>query len=246
MGVKLKVNTLALRDLALFQGLGGAELADIGAAARQRSYEKDAFLFFQGDPVEQLFVLLSGKIKLSAQSPDGRQVMLRIVSPVDAFSVVAALERTDYPVTAQAAESSTVLAWQRSDMQTLMLKHPRIALNALGMLAERTREFQKRLLELSTERVERRIARTLIRLARQAGRKTAEGVLIDLPLSRQDLAELCGTTLFTVSRTLSQWESRGLVRSKREQVLIVFPHGLVQIAEDLPVGKIPGRDPDRS
>jgi CRP-like cAMP-binding protein len=120
------------------------------------------------------------------------------------------------------------------DIYHLMEKYPRVALNAIRLLAGRIQEFQDRLRELATERVERRIARTLIRLTRQAGRKTAEGVLIDLPLTRQDLAEMCGTTLYTVSRTLSQWESQGLVRSKREQVLVLFPHGLVQIAEDLP------------
>lgn len=85
------------------------------------------------------------------------------------------------------------------------------------------------------ERVERRIARTLLRLVRQSGRKVSEEVLIDIPLSRQDLAEMNGTTLFTVSRTLSQWEQQGLIQAGRERIVIVMPHGLVSIAEDLPV-----------
>jgi CRP-like cAMP-binding protein len=119
-------------------------------------------------------------------------------------------------------------------MNGLMERHPRISINAVRILANRVREFQDRVRELSTERVERRIARALLRLVRQAGKKVPEGVLIDLPLSRQDLAQMTGTTLFTVSRTLSQWESRGIIQSGRERVIICFPHGLVSIAEDLP------------
>jgi CRP-like cAMP-binding protein len=92
---------------------------------------------------------------------------------------------------------------------------------------------QERLRELATERVEQRVARTLLRLARQVGRKVEGGVLIDMPLSRQDLAEMTGTTLYTVSRILSQWEQQHLVETGRERILIRQPHGLVAIAEDL-------------
>jgi CRP-like cAMP-binding protein len=118
-------------------------------------------------------------------------------------------------------------------MRGLMMACPGIALNAIQILAGRVRDFQDRIRELTTERVERRIARALLRLARQTGHKVDEGVLIDLPLTRQDLAEMTGTTLFTVSRTLSQWEAQGLVHAGRERVVIRFPHGLVSIAEDL-------------
>jgi CRP/FNR family transcriptional regulator, nitrogen oxide reductase regulator len=103
----------------------------------------------------------------------------------------------------------------------------------MQVLAGHVREFQNRYRELATERVERRLARTVLRLASQVGRKTDEGVLLDLPLTRQDLAEMSGTTLFTVSRILSQWEDQELVRAGRERLVIRFPHGLVSIAEDL-------------
>jgi CRP-like cAMP-binding protein len=95
-------------------------------------------------------------------------------------------------------------------------------------------EVQDRYRELATEKVERRIARTLLRLAAQSGRRVAEGVLIDIPLTRQDIAQMTGTTLFTVSRTLSEWERQGLLSVGRERVVIREPHALVKIAEDLP------------
>lgn len=223
-----------LREIELFKGLSSHELGAIESAAQLKRFESDAFLYFQGDPANYLHVLLEGSVKLSQLTPEGQQVILRYASPGEAFAVIAVLSHIDYPVTAQATEHSLTLTWGRKAMKTLMLRHPQLALNALEALSRRTREFQDRVRELATERVERRIARALLRLARQTGRKVEEGVLIEMSLSRQDLAEMTGTTLYTVSRTLSQWESDGLIKSGREQVTIVFPHGLVTIAEDLP------------
>jgi CRP-like cAMP-binding protein len=115
-----------------------------------------------------------------------------------------------------------------------MLDCPRLALNGMKVIAGRFAELQDRYRELATERVERRVARALLRLVRQVGRQIEGGVLIDMPLSRQDLAEMTGTTLYTVSRILSKWEERGLVDGGRERVVLRKSHELVIIAEDLP------------
>jgi CRP-like cAMP-binding protein len=95
-------------------------------------------------------------------------------------------------------------------------------------------ELSDRLRELATERVARRVAHALLRLVRKAGRRTDRGVEIDMPLTREDIARLSGTTLFTVSRLMADWEEAGIVESGRERVTIRSPHGLVAIAEDLP------------
>jgi CRP-like cAMP-binding protein len=116
-----------------------------------------------------------------------------------------------------------------------MERYPQISLNGLRLIAGRFRELQDRYRELATERVEQRVARALVRLTRQVGKRTEEGVLIDLPLSRQDLGEMTGTTLYTVSRIMSRWEQAGLVVTGRERIVIRNPHGLVIIAEDLPL-----------
>ena len=229
-------NSTSLRQVDLFQGLSEAELARVDQAARRRRIPEGAFLYHQGDPATHLHVLLAGSLKLTQVTPEGQQVLLRYARPGEAFAVVAVLSDMLYPTSAQAVEDSQVASWSREAMTALMLATPRIALRALAILAGHTREFQDRIRELSTERVERRIARALLRLARQTGRKVKEGVLLDLPLSRQDLAELTGTTLFTVSRTLSQWEGQGIIKTGREKVIILSPHGLVTIAEDLPPG----------
>jgi CRP/FNR family transcriptional regulator, nitrogen oxide reductase regulator len=223
-----------LQDLELFRGLEETHLEQVVAAGATQRIAEDSFLYFQGDPAAHIYVLLEGRLKLSQVTPDGQQIILRYASPGEALGVVALLAEMDYPVSSQAAEDSLVLGWDRASLTRLMEAQPRLALNAVQIMASRTREFQDRVRELSTEKVERRIARTLLRLVRQAGRKVEGGVLIDLHLSRQDLAEMTGTTLYTVSRTLSSWEARGLIKAGREKVVILFPHGLVAIAEDLP------------
>jgi CRP-like cAMP-binding protein len=122
-----------------------------------------------------------------------------------------------------------------------MEQSPRIALNALRIMSGQIRGFQSTVKDLSTKRVEQRVARAVLRLARESGRNIEEGILIDLPLSRQDLAEMTGTTLFSVSRMLKDWEKQGLIMSQRQRVIITYPHGLVTIAEDLPHGS---QEPD--
>jgi CRP-like cAMP-binding protein len=112
-----------------------------------------------------------------------------------------------------------------------MTGHSTVAMNAAALLGARYHEMQVRLRELSTEKVEQRIAHTLLRLAAQAGRRTARGLEIAFPLSRQDLAEMSGTTLHTVSRTLSGWEEQGIVDCGRRRVIVAKPDVLESISK---------------
>jgi CRP-like cAMP-binding protein len=223
-----------LKNVNLFRDLKQAELGEVADIVISHKFKAGKYIFHEGDPAQQLYVLVDGRIKLTQVSLQGEQIILEHVSPGDAFGVVAVLSNIPYPASAFTINDSILLSWDYQLMNRLMERYPCITFNALRILANRIRDFQNRMLELSTERVERRIANALIRLARQTGKKTDSGILVDLPLTRQDLAELSGTTLYSVSRTLTQWEKSGLVRSKRAQVIITNAHGLVSIAEDLP------------
>lgn len=218
----------------LFQGLKRENLDRIKAAGQIRNFSTGEYIYMQGDSADRLYLLQSGKVKLSQVTLDGQQVIHQVVGSKEAFGLLAVLEESEYPVTAQVVVDSVVFSWTRTELRRMIEEIPVLSINIIQIMAARISEFQNRLRELATERVERRIARTLIRLTRQTGRKIDTGVLIDMPLTRQDLAEMCGTTVFTVSRTLSSWEQQGIIQSKRERVVIVFPHGLVQIAEELP------------
>jgi CRP-like cAMP-binding protein len=136
-------------------------------------------------------------------------------------------------VTAEALDVSAALAWTSAAMRALLESENRLALNALRFVSGRLYDLQRRHRQLMTERVERRVARTLLRLAHEAGRRVESGVEIDFPISRQDIAEMTGTTLYTVSRLLSAWEERGVVRGGRQRVIVTNSRALVAIAEDL-------------
>jgi CRP/FNR family transcriptional regulator, nitrogen oxide reductase regulator len=223
-----------LSKLDMFLGLHRRDLEVILSEAREISFDQGSYVFYQDDPVERVFVLKSGRVKLYQVSDDGQQVLMRVMTPGMMFAAISIVEGAVYPVSAEAAEASQVIYWSQETMLRLIERFPPLAINSLKILAGHVRDFQNRYRELATERVERRLARTVLRLASQTGRKTEEGVLIDIPLTRQDLAEMSGTTLFTVSRILSQWEGQGLVSTGRERLVVRFPHGLVSIAEDLP------------
>ena len=223
-----------LAQMGIFLGLDEAALDEVLAAARTAAAQVGEAYVCQGEPARSFYLLISGRVRLSQVTPEGQQVVMRFVSPGEEFGIVAVLGRLPYPVTAEAVEPALALVWSGEVFNGLILRHPQIGLNGMAMLAERVKEFQDRLREAGTQRVERRIANLLLRLARQAGREVDEGVLIDLPLGRQDLAEMTGTTLFTVSRTLSAWEERGIIGSARKHLTLRQPHALVAVAEDLP------------
>lgn len=221
------------KPVALFASLDPSALRDVKAAARVRTVEAGSAFFREGDPASAFFVLDTGSVKVAQLTPEGHQVVLRLLSPGDAFGGVAALGGETYPVTAEAVTDSSAFEWAGQVMASLMERHSKLALNALQVVAGRLHELQVQYRQLATEKVERRVARALLRLVQQAGRRVETGVLIDLPLSRDDIAQMTGTTLYTVSRIISRLEADGVLETGRQRMVIRNPHGLLKIADDL-------------
>jgi CRP-like cAMP-binding protein len=228
----MKFDPKNLRQVSVFQSATDEDLNLIAQHAIERSVEDGEFFFFQGDPATYLYVLISGRAKLLQNNPAGQQVNLRTINEWQMFGALGAVrEDATYPASAQALEHSTALAVKSEYMHELMQRRPYLSLDLMKLMTSYIQEMQERYRELATEKVERRIARALLRLASQMGTKHEGG--IELTFTRQDLAEMSGTTLYTVSRTLSDWERQGLVETGRERVLIRNPHGVVSIAEEL-------------
>lgn len=226
----------AVGRCAVFAGLPGEALAAVAVRGAVRTLERRQALFHQGDEAVEMAVVLAGRLKLVQVGADGQEVIVRYVGPGEMCALVALFPEQTYPATAEAVADTRVIGWPRPVLEALMLEHPRVALNAMRIQSERMGELTDRLREIATEKVARRVARALLRLARRAGRRTDRGVELDLPLTREDLARLAGTTLFTVSRLMADWEAAGIVEGGRERVVIRHPHGLVAIAEDLADG----------
>lgn len=223
----------ALRAVPLFQNLNEAEIKVVAAGAVECTVEQDGFFFHQGTAAEHVHVLKSGQVRIYQFTPAGDQVLLRFIRPGQMFGGVGAFGVPEYPVSAQAVETATAWRWTAPTLREFITQIPQLALNALDYTAGTIQQLQDRVRELQTERVERRVARALLRLARQSGRRVEQGILIDHALSRQDLAELTGTNLYSVSRILAAWEKQGLVESGRERIVLRVPHKLVILAEDL-------------
>ena len=223
-----------LAGVPLFQGLGPDALARAADLAHPAERAAGEWFFREGDTADEFFMLTGGRVRLTQVTPDGQQVVLRITGPGDAFGGVGTFGYPTYPLNAEAVTRATALAWTSPKMRHLLESEPGVALNALHFVAGQLCDLQQRHRELMTEHVERRIARAVLRLVHEAGRRVDAGIEIDFPVSRQDLAELTGTTLYTVSRFLSAWEERGIIRSGRRRIVLLQPHALVTIAEDLP------------
>jgi CRP-like cAMP-binding protein len=217
--------------LPLFGGLSTSAISAILRTARSSRFAKDAHVFDQGADVTSFFLLLHGHVRAVKSTPSGDQIVVRYVSAGELFGVAPAIGLTNYPATAIAAVDSVVLVWPASQWAELTRKYPTLASGALQLVGARLQEAHERVIEMTTEEVERRVARTLLRLAQQAGRKVDRGIEIDFPISRQNIAEMTGTTLHTVSRILSAWEQAGLVESGRQRVILLDAHRLVMIAE---------------
>lgn len=224
----------AVRGVDIFADLEDRTLDDLLQAAQRRRIARGDAVFRQDDPARSFFVLVEGRLKVSQTTPEGQRLVVRFIGPGEMFGCVAVFGGRGYPGTATAVEDSRMLGWTRGAVEHLMERHPRLAVNVLGTVGGRLQETQARLRELATERVERRIARALVRLIEQAGRPVGESVAFDFPISRQDVAEMSGTTLHTVSRTLSAWEEQGIVAGGRQRIAIRRPETHLAIAEDRP------------
>ena len=188
-------------------------------------------VFAQGDPGQTCHTLLEGRVKIVQTRPDGGQAVIRFIGPGEMYGTVAALMDKPFPADAVAVVDSLEIYWPVKVMRQLMAQFPQVAMRSAASAGRRLFELQDRVGELSNERVEQRIARALVRLVRQAGRRTDEGIEIDFPITRQELAEIAGSTLHTVSRTLSAWDDRGVTSSSRRHIVVCKLHVLLDIAD---------------
>lgn len=204
----------------LFRGMEADAIGEVLAAASVRNLAVGESLFLQGDPVEALYVIESGRLKLSQVTPEGEEVVVRTAGEGAILAGVAVLGKRVLPVTGVAVTAARVLVWPRERAQELASRHPQLRDNVLQTIADRMQESLSRIRELSTESAGRRVARALLRLAREHGRPEGGRVPIDHRLGRQELADLAGTSMFTASRLLALWAREGILEVGRQRVVV--------------------------
>ena len=214
----------------IFAGLQGEERQRILSAAVSRNLKVRQTLATEGDPATTCYLVVVGHLKLSRVAPDGREVIARFIGPGDPYAGIVLLGHPTYPLSATAVEPSRVLGWARQVIKDLAGRYPQLKTNILQEITQHMTDALERVSELSTERVSQRLARTLLRLAEHDGRVTGTSIEIAHAITRQELADLSGTTLFTASRLLSQWEQRGFVQSTRGHVTLLAPSEVERLA----------------
>lgn len=227
----MAIDISLVRNLPLFRQMDPAALSRLMQRATPQRIAQGDTVFEQGGTATAFYLLLNGRLKVSQVTQDGQQVMVRVVHPGDLFGFARALARPDYPGTAKAAVESLVISWPMADWDAVVENNPRLAINAMQTIGQRLDEAHTRLREMSTQEVERRVAHAVLRLADKAGRIEEGGTRIDFPITRQDIAEMTGTTLHTVSRLLSGWEQQGLVEGGRQKLTVIDSAGLARIAD---------------
>ena len=160
----------------LFVGLEEDKLSGIFNLGHRSVYKSGATLFREGDPATKSYLVLKGRFKLIKLHEEGKEAIVRYINPGEMTAAISAFKGKKYPVTAQAISPSDVIGWGRETMLEFLNAYPQIAINLLGMVVERLDDIQSRYLELQTERVEQRVARALLRIMKQAGRRTDEGI----------------------------------------------------------------------
>jgi len=210
----------------IFSTLNNDELAELASLTIERSFVPDEFIFWDGDAPDWFYIVSEGKVKVLKYSSSGKEFIIAFFGSGEMFGEVAVFENKPYPASAQAAAKTRVLGIKREDFLSFLAHRPEMALRIINVLGGRLRDAQSRLRDLAGERVEQRLARTLLMLSSKLGPT--------LPFTRQEIADMAGTTTETASRVMSRLKDGGIIRSVRGRTIIVDETKLRLLSEGPP------------
>ncbi len=216
-----------LRHSFIFSSLNDDELGELANLASERNFMSNEFIFWDGDTPEWFYLVAEGRVKILKHSSLGKEFIIAFFGPGEMFGEVAVFEDKPYPASAQAVAETKILGIKREDFLSFLAHRPQVALKIINVLGGRLREAQSRLRDLAGERVDQRLASILFMLSSKLGST--------LPFTRQDIAEMAGTTTETAIRVMSQLRERGIIRSVRGKVIILDKEKLRLLSEGPPL-----------
>jgi CRP/FNR family transcriptional regulator len=219
-----------LKKIDLFKNLSDDELKELEPYLAVVSYRKKETIFSEGEPPEWFYIVVKGKVKVTKLSHEGKEIILEVISPHDIFGGVAVLRNFPYPANAVAMEDSEVLKIMRKNLMRLVDRFPNLMYCIALQLGDRMKSSYDSLKNIALERVEARIAALLLKLSNKVGVHTDEGVLIDMRLTKQDVADMVGTTVETSIRTFSKFKKQGLVTDTEGKIIIKDREGLMSFS----------------
>jgi len=218
--------TEVLKQSFIFTSLTEAELAELARLAIERDLAPDELIFWEGDAPEWFYMVAEGRVKVIKHSSLGKEFIVAFFGSGEMFGEVAVFEDKPYPASAQAVSETKVLGIRRKDFLSFLAQRPQVALRIISVLGGRLRESQGRLKDLAGERVEQRLARTLLMLSAKFGPT--------LTFTRQELADMAGTTTETAIRFMSRLKDGRIVRSVRGKTTILDETRLRLLSEGPP------------
>ncbi|HAK87861.1 MAG TPA: Crp/Fnr family transcriptional regulator [Nitrospiraceae bacterium] len=211
-----------LKKIPIFSNLSDDEIKEIRPYLIEESFKKKHEIFSEGDPPDWFYILLNGKVKITKLSQDGREIIIELISPPDFFGGFAVLKGFPYPANAVAMEDSGIIKMSRPNLLKIIDRFPNVMYDITANLGDRIREFHDTLKNIALERVESRIAALLMKLADKAGEKKADKTtVINMRLTKQDIAEMVGTTVETSIRVMSKFKKSGYIGEKDGRIVIV-------------------------
>lgn len=217
-----------VRNFPLFSGLSQEDCQTIVALAYERRYERGKPIFFEGDPVRQIVFLTSGSVKLIQIGPNGQETILRMAGPGEALCV-GCFPKSTHCATARVVEKSAALVWDANQFQAVRDRIQILGRNITCVLLQTLNELEVRFREVSTARIAVRLSCQLLRLLEQIGKQSPG--CVELAVSQRDLAQLTGSTIFTVNRLLNEWEAQGIIKLKREALQVLDVPALMKVSE---------------
>jgi len=215
-----------LRRSFIFSSLNNDELGELADLSIERSFMSNEFIFWDGDAPEWFYTVAEGKVKVLKHSSLGKEFIIAFFGPGEMFGEVAVFENKPYPASAQAVAETKVVGIKREDFLSFLANRPQVALRIINVLGGRLRDAQGRLRDLAGERVEQRLASLLLMLSSKLG--------LTLPFTRQEIADMVGTTTETAIRVMSHLKDRGIIRSVRGKVIILDEEKLRLLSEGPP------------
>jgi CRP/FNR family transcriptional regulator len=221
MDAVVRPSPTVLGQIPLFQRVNAEDRQRLVDVSEVRVYDRGHHVFHEGDPSDFFIVVVTGRVKVYKRTPAGGDLILEMFGPGGLLGAVAVYESRAYPASAEALESTVCLRIPRPAFFALLEQHPSLVRGLLSSLAFRLVDLTNRLADLAGGRIEARFARLFLKLADQLGRPERGTTFIPLTLSRQDLADLIGTTIETAIRIMSRWNKDDVVRTEREGFVIV-------------------------
>ena len=225
-----KLDESLLSDIPSFVGLDVSRIRQILEQATTCQYDAGVAVFEEGMPAERFYMLLDGYIRVMRMSATGDQVTLHYIPSGEMFGIARAFRFERYPATAVTAVEAIGLSWPMSLWDIFVEQYEGFAADTFRIVGRRIIEKDDRIVELTSQQVQQRVANALLRLVNQTGRKVEDGIVIDFPITRRDISEITATTMHTVSRLLSAWERQGILDSGRRQIKVCDPHRLTELA----------------